>query len=117
MWTASGAQRAPRAAAAATADPWASPHLHIPYDPELFTELNVERFELGASGKLLFNHPEGTNDDRFWALTLAVYETEQTPLPPSKPMVRIILFAKISSLRIFYINDKTKDICNVLRIW
>jgi len=49
------------------------PQLHIPYDPELFAELNVERFELNKSGKILFNHPEGTNDDRFWAAALAVY--------------------------------------------
>jgi len=33
------------------------PLLHIPYDPDLFTELNVERFELSKSGKILFNHP------------------------------------------------------------
>jgi len=33
------------------------PLLHIPYDPDLFVELNVERFELSKSGKILFNHP------------------------------------------------------------
>jgi len=49
------------------------PLLHVPYDPDLYAELNVERFELGKTGKLLFSHPEGTNDDRFWATALAVY--------------------------------------------
>ena len=66
------------------------PLLHIPYDPDLFAELNVERFELGKTGRVLFSHPAGTHDDRFWALALSVYAAEQTPLPPSKPMARII---------------------------
>ena len=30
------------------------------------------------SGKLPFNHPQGTNDDRFWALSLAAYAAERT---------------------------------------
>jgi hypothetical protein len=38
----------------------------------------VERFELGKTGKLLFSHPEGTKDDRFWALALAVYAVQQS---------------------------------------
>ena len=47
------------------------PRLHIPFDADLYYELNVERYELAKTGKLLFNHPEGTHDDRFWALALA----------------------------------------------
>ena len=66
------------------------PLLHIPYDPELFAELNVERYELSKSGKILFNHPEGTHDDRFWALALAVYAAEMAPPPASKPLARTI---------------------------
>lgn len=65
------------------------PLLHIPFDPELFNELNVERYELSKSGKLLFNHPQGTHDDRFWSLALAVYAAEQAP-PPSRPIARVI---------------------------
>jgi 5'(3')-deoxyribonucleotidase len=57
------------------------PLLHVPFDPELFKELNVERFELSKSGKILFNHPHGTNDDRFWAIALAVYTAEKTVSP------------------------------------
>jgi hypothetical protein len=66
------------------------PELHLPYDIDLFNELNVERFELSKTGKLLFRHPEGTHDDRFWALALAVYAVELAPLPASKPIGRII---------------------------
>jgi hypothetical protein len=66
------------------------PLLHIPFDPELFNELNVERYELSKSGKLLFNHPQGSHDDRFWAVALAVYATEQAEPPPSSPIARTI---------------------------
>ncbi len=55
------------------------PLLHIPYDPELFAELNVERYELAKTGKIQYNHPEGTHDDRFWALALAIYGTIMEP--------------------------------------
>jgi len=66
------------------------PLLHIPFDPELFNELNLERYELGKTGKILFNHPQGTHDDRFWAVALAVYAAEQAEPPPSKPIARVI---------------------------
>ena len=66
------------------------PILHIPFEADLFHELNVERFELGKTGKLLFNHPEGTHDDRFWAVALAVYAAEQAPPPPTKPIAKTI---------------------------
>ena len=55
--------------------------LHIPYDSQLIAELNTERYELTKDGKIRFSHPEGTHDDRFWALALATYatRTQQTP--------------------------------------
>jgi len=62
----------------------------MPYDPDLYAELNVERFELGKTGKLLFSHPEGTHDDRFWALTLAVYAIESAMPSSSKPLAKTI---------------------------
>jgi hypothetical protein len=65
------------------------PLLHIPFDADLFHELNVERYELGKSGKLLFNHPQGTHDDRFWTLSLAVYASELEPALASKPIARV----------------------------
>ena len=46
--------------------------LQLPFDRELLDELNVERYELSKDGKIRFSHPEGTHDDRFWALALAV---------------------------------------------
>ncbi|MCK4821237.1 hypothetical protein KA005_36060, partial [bacterium] len=65
------------------------PLLHIPFDPDLFHELNLERYKLSKSGKLLFNHPQGTHDDRFWALALAIYAVEKAPPPSSRPIARI----------------------------
>jgi hypothetical protein len=66
------------------------PILHIPFDPDLFHELNVERYELGKTGKILYNHPQGTHDDRFWAVALAIYASEQAPPPSNVPIARII---------------------------
>ena len=65
------------------------PILHIPYDPELFSQLNIERYELSMTGKLLFNHPELTHDDGFWATALALYVAENEPVK-SQPMAKII---------------------------
>jgi phage FluMu gp28-like protein len=47
----------------------------FPYELDFIQELNVERFELSKSGQILFSHPSGTHDDRFWAFALAVYAT------------------------------------------
>jgi phage FluMu gp28-like protein len=55
--------------------------LAIPYDSELIAELNLERFELSKEGKLKLNHPEGTHDDRFWALAMATYAARTQPTP------------------------------------
>lgn len=55
--------------------------LHIPYDGELIAELNLEQYELTKDGKTKFNHPQGTHDDRFWALALAAYATRTQPTP------------------------------------
>lgn len=52
--------------------------LRIPYDSDLIAELNIERFELTKEGKIKFSHPEGTHDDRLWALALAVYSASQS---------------------------------------
>ncbi len=66
------------------------PILHIPLNPELFHELNIERYELGKTGNFIFNHPEGTHDNRSWADALAVYTAEQAQPPPSTPIARVI---------------------------
>jgi len=52
--------------------------LGIYYDPDLSAEINVERYELTKAGQIQFSHPEGTHDDRLWALALAVYAS-RTP--------------------------------------
>ncbi|MCW4010626.1 MAG: terminase family protein [Candidatus Bathyarchaeota archaeon] len=55
--------------------------LNIPYDPQLIAELNIEQYELTKDGKTKFNHPQGTHDDRFWALAMAAYATRTEPTP------------------------------------
>ncbi|MEM3875376.1 MAG: terminase family protein [Candidatus Bathyarchaeia archaeon] len=69
--------------------------LKIPYDSDLIAELNIERFELTKDGKIKFNHPEGTNDDRFWSLALAVYATRTEPQPKIWIIPRIASMGKI----------------------
>ncbi len=49
--------------------------LHIPFDRDLMNEMNVERFEVMETGQVKFSHPDGTHDDRLWALALAVYDS------------------------------------------
>ena len=46
-----------------------------PYRSDLCSELNVERFELRRDGAINLSHPNGTHDDVFWSLALAVYAT------------------------------------------
>ena len=47
--------------------------LRIPYDSELINEIDVERYEQTQTGQTKFSHPNGTHDDRLWALALAIY--------------------------------------------
>jgi len=52
-----------------------------PYSGQLVTELNVERFQLKKDGSIGFSHPQGTHDDVFWSVALALYATvEMKPL-------------------------------------
>ena len=48
-------------------------HVHIPYDRELISELNLEQYKMMKTGQIRFDHPTGTHDDRLWAFALAVY--------------------------------------------
>ncbi len=59
----------------------------IPYDQELFAEINAEQFEYMKSGQLRFSHPAGTHDDRLWAFALAVYAARG--VEPSQPPVSL----------------------------
>ena len=74
--------------------------LKIPYDSNLIAELNTERYELTKDGKTRFSHPEGTHDDRFWALALAAYAARSEPTP------KLWIIAKA---------NKTKTRLNTLR--
>lgn len=64
--------------------------LRIPYDRDLLDELNTENYQLTKTGRITFSHPEGTHDDRFWALALAAYADENAQLPASRPIIRTI---------------------------
>ena len=62
--------------------------IKIPYVParklediDLTSELNVERYELMKTGHLGFSHPEGTHDDVFWSIALAVLGSVRTAMP------------------------------------
>ena len=60
----------------------------IPYQLELANELNVERFQLTKAGQIQYSHPDGTHDDRDWAVALAVYSTQGPTVPGFKPITR-----------------------------
>jgi len=62
--------------------------LYYPYDEELLNEITVERYELMKSGQIQFSHPDGTHDDRLWALALAVYATRGVKPPRPLPTTR-----------------------------
>jgi hypothetical protein len=46
-----------------------------PYRSDICNELNVERYELQQDATIKLSHPNGTHDDVFWAITLAVFAT------------------------------------------
>ncbi len=53
-----------------------------PYRGDITAELNVERYDLRKDGSIGFSHPNGTHDDVFWSIALAIYATaEMSPEP------------------------------------
>ncbi|MCJ7763445.1 terminase family protein [Candidatus Bathyarchaeota archaeon] len=46
-----------------------------PYRGDVCSELNVERYELRKDGAINLSHPNGTHDDTWWSIALAVYGT------------------------------------------
>lgn len=48
---------------------------HIPYDQDLFNDLNTPIYTLGKTGRIQFNHSSGTHDDMFWAVALSMKDT------------------------------------------
>ncbi len=62
----------------------------LPLDQDVYAELNVEQWEQSPGSEVYtFSHPEGTHDDRFWAIALAVTAAAEAP-PPSRPVSRAI---------------------------
>ena len=55
--------------------------LSMPYDSQLIAEIHCEKYELTKTGHVIFSHPEGTHDDRLWALALACISTRKTESP------------------------------------
>ena len=53
-----------------------------PYRGDICSELNVERYQLRKDGNIGYSHPNGTHDDVFWSIALAIYGTiEMQPEP------------------------------------
>ena len=48
-----------------------------PYRGDICSELNVERYELRRDGTIGYSHPNGTHDDVFWSIALAVFASMQ----------------------------------------
>jgi len=62
--------------------------LSMPFDSELASEINSERYELLKSGQMQFSHPEDSHDDRLWALALACYGVRMVgEVPHYKPAI------------------------------
>ena len=48
-----------------------------PYRGDICSELNVERYEHRKDGTVGYSHPNGTHDDVFWSIALAVFASMQ----------------------------------------
>ena len=56
----------------------------LPFDQDVQAELNIEQWEQSSGSEVYtFSHPEGSHDDRFWAICMAIYACMQAP-PPGK---------------------------------
>jgi phage FluMu gp28-like protein len=58
-----------------------------PYRGDICTELNVERYDLRKDGAIGYSHPNGTHDDVFWSIALAVFATVQMQPEPSLTVI------------------------------
>ncbi len=58
-----------------------------PYRGDICTELNVERYDLRKDGNIGFSHPNGTHDDVFWSIALAVFGTVDIQPEPFLTMI------------------------------
>ena len=54
----------------------------LPFDQDVQAELNIEQWEQSPGSEVYtFSHPEGSHDDRFWAICMAVYAGMHGPPP------------------------------------
>ncbi len=61
----------------------------LPFDQDVQAELNVEQWEQSPGSEVYtFSHPEGSHDDRFWAMCLAIFASTQSP-PPGRGAVML----------------------------
>jgi hypothetical protein len=58
-----------------------------PYRSDICSELIVEKYQLCKDGNIGYSHPNGTHDDVFWSVKLAVYAT--TDMAP-EPFLTVI---------------------------
>ncbi len=58
-----------------------------PYRGDICSELNVERYDLRKDGAIGYSHPNGTHDDVFWSIALAVFATVQMSPEPSLTVI------------------------------
>lgn len=55
----------------------------LPYDQDVQAELNIEQWEQTKGSEVYtFSHPQGSHDDKFWAICLAVLATLKTEPAP-----------------------------------
>jgi phage FluMu gp28-like protein len=54
----------------------------LPFDQDVQAELNIEQWEQSPGSEVYtFSHPEGSHDDRFWAICMAIKASMQSPPP------------------------------------
>ena len=54
----------------------------LPFDQDVQAELNIEQWEQSPGSEVYtFSHPEGSHDDRFWAICMAIRGSMQAPPP------------------------------------
>jgi hypothetical protein len=53
-----------------------------PYRGDFCSDLNVERYEHRKDGTIGYSHPNGTHDDVFWSIALAVFASMQMEPEP-----------------------------------
>jgi hypothetical protein len=71
----------------------------LTYRSDICSELNIELYDLRRDGTIGFSYPQGTHDDVFWSIALAVYET--TEMAP-EPFVAVIPEAKNQVANVMY---------------